>query len=90
MPGVFHLSIDALADEAIAVDEAGIPGILLFGLPAAKDDAGSEAFADDGIIQQAVRTIKRVAPNLLVVTDVCLCEYTSHGHCGGRSRWSSR
>jgi porphobilinogen synthase len=82
MPGVFHLSLDALADEAAAVAEAGIPGMLLFGLPAAKDEAGSEAFDDEGIIQRAVRAIKQVAPNLLVVTDVCLCEYTSHGHCG--------
>ena len=82
MPGIFHLSLDALADEAAAVAEAGIPGMLLFGLPAGKDEVGSEAFAEDGIIQQAVRTIKQAAPNLLVVTDVCLCEYTSHGHCG--------
>jgi porphobilinogen synthase len=82
MPGIFHLSLDALADEAAAVAEAGIPGILLFGLPATKDEDGSEAFDDDGIIQQAVRTIKKAAPDLLVVTDVCLCEYTSHGHCG--------
>ncbi|HLZ09618.1 MAG TPA: porphobilinogen synthase, partial [Chloroflexota bacterium] len=82
MPGIFHLSVEALADEAAAVAEAGIPGMLIFGLPRSKDEAGSEAFDDDGIVQQAVRAIKRVAPNLLVVTDVCLCEYTSHGHCG--------
>jgi porphobilinogen synthase len=82
MPGIYHLSLDTLAQEAVAVAESGIPGMLLFGLPRSKDDAGSEAFDDEGIVQQAVRTIKEVAPDLLVVTDVCLCEYTSHGHCG--------
>ena len=82
MPGVFHFSVDALADEAAAVAEAGIPGMLLFGLPRSKDEAGSEAFDDEGIVQRAVRAIKEVTPDLLVVTDVCLCEYTSHGHCG--------
>ena len=82
MPGVFHLSVDQVAEEAAAVAAEGIPGMLLFGLPATKDELGSEAYADDGIVQQAIRAIKRAAPELLVITDVCLCEYTSHGHCG--------
>jgi porphobilinogen synthase len=72
MPGQFHLSIDEMV----------IPGVLLFGLPADKDPRGSEAYADDGIVQQAVRAVKDVVPDLLVATDVCLCQYTSHGHCG--------
>lgn len=82
MPGVYHLSVDTVAEEAASLLAEGIPAILLFGLPAHKDDAGSEAYDDDGIVQQAVRAIKETAPDLLVVTDVCLCEYTSHGHCG--------
>jgi len=82
MPGCFHLSVDELAKEAKEVAAMGIPGIILFGLPAAKDAAGSEAYAEDGIIQQAVRAVKDTVSDLLVMTDVCLCEYTSHGHCG--------
>jgi len=82
MPGCCHLSVDELAKEAKEVAALGIPGILLFGLPAAKDAVGSEAYADDGIIQQAIRAVKDTVSDLLVVTDVCLCEYTSHGHCG--------
>ncbi len=82
MPGVFHFSIDALCKEAEEVAKLGIPAILLFGLPAHKDEVGSEAYAHDGIIQRAVRAVKRAVPELVVVTDVCLCEYTSHGHCG--------
>jgi porphobilinogen synthase len=82
MPGVYHFSVDQVAEEAAAVAAEGIPGMLLFGLPATKDEVGSEAYADDGIVQQAIRAIKRAAPELLVITDVCLCEYTSHGHCG--------
>ena len=82
MPGCFHLSVDELAKEAKEVAAMGIPGIILFGLPAAKDAAGSEAYAEDGIIQQAVRAVKDNVSDLLVMTDVCLCEYTSHGHCG--------
>src|SRR3990170_3282184 len=70
------------AAEAIELRSLGIPAVLLFGLPAAKDDAGSEAYADDGIVQRAVRTLKQAVPGLAVITDVCLCEYTSHGHCG--------
>ncbi|MCL5265914.1 MAG: porphobilinogen synthase [Chloroflexi bacterium] len=82
MPGNYQLSLDELEREAAEVAELGIPAVLLFGLPASKDPVGSEAFAFDGVVQQAVRVIKRAAPELLVVTDVCLCEYTSHGHCG--------
>ncbi len=82
MPGCYHLSVDELAREAKEVAALGIPGIVLFGLPAAKDAVGSEAYADDGIIQQAVRAVKDTVSDLLVITDVCLCGYTSHGHCG--------
>jgi porphobilinogen synthase len=82
MPGQFRLSIDELVKEAKDAAGMGIPGVLLFGLPSEKDPRGSEAYAEDGIIQQAVRAIKDTVPDLLVVTDVCLCEYTSHGHCG--------
>lgn len=82
MPGQHHLSVDVLADEAAAVAAAGIPAIILFGLPAAKDAEGRESFDPDGIVQRAVRAVKRVAPALAVITDVCLCEYTDHGHCG--------
>jgi porphobilinogen synthase len=82
MPGQYHLSLDQIRREASELIELGIPAVLLFGLPASKDDQGSEAYADDGIVQDAVRAFKDAAPDLLVVTDVCLCEYTSHGHCG--------
>ncbi len=82
MPGCFQLSVDELAKEAKELAAIGIPGIILFGLPAAKDAVGSEAYAENGIIQQAVRAVKDTVSDLLVVTDVCLCEYTSHGHCG--------
>jgi porphobilinogen synthase len=82
MPDNYHLSPDMLAEEVEEIQRLGIPGVLLFGLPATKDPIGSEGYAEDGIVQEAVRAIKRVAPELLVITDVCLCEYTSHGHCG--------
>src|SRR3990172_4281559 len=82
MPGQHQLSLDRLAAEAEELTSLGIPAVLLFGLPASKDDAGSEAYDDRGIVQRAVRELKRVAPGLAVITDVCLCEYTSHGHCG--------
>ncbi|MCH7697693.1 MAG: porphobilinogen synthase [Chloroflexi bacterium] len=82
MPGQYHLSLDRLAAEAEELRELGVPAVLLFGLPAAKDEEGSEAYADDGIVQEAVRTLKAADPSLVVMTDVCLCEYTSHGHCG--------
>ena len=82
MPGQSHLSVDELVKEAKDAAGMGIPAILLFGLPADKDPHGSEAYAEDGIVQQAVRAVKDRVPDLLVITDVCLCEYTSHGHCG--------
>ncbi len=82
MPGVFQLSVDALVQEAASVRELGIPAVLLFGIPARKDPRGSEAYAEDGIVQEAAARIKDRCPDLLVITDVCLCEYTDHGHCG--------
>jgi len=82
MPGCFQMSVDQLVKEAKTAREAGIPALLLFGIPARKDEVASGAFARDGIMQQAVREIKNKVPDILVVTDVCLCEYTSHGHCG--------
>ena len=82
MPGVDNLSIDTLLHDCEAAMKEGVGGVLLFGLPASKDAVGSEAYADDGIVQQAVRALKQNLPDLLVVTDVCLCEYTDHGHCG--------
>jgi porphobilinogen synthase len=82
MPGAFHFSVDVLVKEAREVAALGIPAILLFGLPAQKDELGSEAYAPDGIVQRAVRAIKDALPEMVVITDVCLCEYTSHGHCG--------
>ena len=82
MPGCYHLSLDLLAEEVGQLAELGIPGVLLFGLPAEKDPLGTGAYDPEGIIQEAIRVIKQAAPQLLVVTDVCLCEYTDHGHCG--------
>jgi porphobilinogen synthase len=82
MPGQFQLSVDYIAREAREVYELGIPAMLLFGIPSKKDEQGTGAFAKDGIVQQAVKRIKNEVPEMLVITDVCLCEYTSHGHCG--------
>ena len=82
MPGVFQMSIDVLVEECKEVAALGIPAVILFGIPEHKDEVGSEAYSPNGIIQQAVRAIKANVQNLLVITDVCLCEYTSHGHCG--------
>jgi porphobilinogen synthase len=82
MPGVDHLSIAHAVQEAGEAKSLGIPAVLLFGLPAAKDDEGSGAWDDEGVIQLATRAIKEAHPDLIVVTDLCLCEYTSHGHCG--------
>ncbi len=82
LPGCYHLSVDEAAKEAEAVERLGIGGIILFGLPSAKDPVGSEGYDDQGVVQQAVRAIRRATKELLVFTDVCLCEYTSHGHCG--------
>jgi len=82
MPGVFRLSADQIAEEAKAVADLGIPAVILFGIPEQKDARGSGADAADGIVQRAVAAAKRAAPELCVITDVCLCEYTDHGHCG--------
>jgi porphobilinogen synthase len=82
MPGQSHHGIDGLVETAVGVRAAGIPAVLLFGLPARKDEAGSEAYDPEGIVQLGVRAIKAEVPELTVITDVCLCQYTSHGHCG--------
>jgi len=82
MPGIDHLSIDGAVEEAGEAAALGIPGVLLFGLPAHKDEQGSSAWDDEGVIQLATRAIKAAHPDLLVIADLCLCEYTSHGHCG--------
>lgn len=82
MPGVFQMSIDVVVEECKEVEKLGIPGVILFGIPEHKDEVGSGAYDSNGIIQQAVRAIKKETKRLLVITDVCLCEYTSHGHCG--------
>jgi porphobilinogen synthase len=82
MPGVFNLSIDRLIDEARDAHSLGIPAVILFGLPERKDEQASGAWEDDGIVQRATRALKRSIPELLVIGDVCLCEYMSHGHCG--------
>src|SRR5919206_1328761 len=82
LPGIDHLSIDGAAEEAGRAQTLGIPAVLLFGLPAAKDEHGSGAWDEEGIVQLATRAIKAAHPDLLVIADLCLCEYTSHGHCG--------
>lgn len=82
MPGCYHLSADMAAREAEEIARLGIPAVLLFGLPPKKDRGGSGAYDPNGVIQHAVRSIKRAVPNLVVITDVCLCAYTDHGHCG--------
>jgi porphobilinogen synthase len=82
MPGIDHLSIDGAVEEAGIAHSLGIPAVLLFGLPAAKDELGTGAYDDEGVIQLATRAIKAAYPDLLVIADLCLCEYTSHGHCG--------
>jgi porphobilinogen synthase len=82
MPGQFRLSSDLLPKEVEDIAKLGIPAIILFGIPQKKDEVGSSAYHPKGVIQQAIRAIKKATPELLVVTDVCLCEYTSHGHCG--------
>ena len=82
MPDVYHFSLDRLKEEIEEIKGLGIGSVLLFGIPKEKDACGSEAFAKEGIVQKAVRLIKSIAPEMIVVTDVCMCEYTSHGHCG--------
>jgi porphobilinogen synthase len=82
MPGVHNLSVDEIAKEAADASKLGVKGIILFGLPEAKDETGTGAYHEDGIVQQAVRAVRESAPGLVIMTDTCLCEYTSHGHCG--------
>ena len=82
MPGVFQLSLKEVVDEARRAHDAGLQAVLIFGIPAHKDEAASGAYAEDGVVQQTVRALKEKSPNLAVITDVCLCEYMSHGHCG--------
>jgi len=82
MPGNFQLSIDELVKECKEVASLGIPAVILFGIPEHKDEQGSEAYAENGIVQKAIRAIKAEVKDLLIITDVCMCEYTSHGHCG--------
>src|SRR5437773_681252 len=82
MPGVFNLSVDEAVKEARATKAAGVPSVILFGLPEKKDEVATGAWAEDGIVQQAARAIKGEAPDLIILGDVCLCEYMSHGHCG--------
>jgi len=82
MTDCFHFSVDTIAGEAEEVAGLGIPAVLLFGLPGKKDSQGSQAWAEDGVVQRAIKEIKKAVPELLVATDVCLCEYTDHGHCG--------
>ena len=85
-PGICQLSVDQAVEEARRAAAAGISAVLLFGIPASKDPIGEENFDDDGIIQRTIRALKDALPELLVVTDVCLCEYTDHGHCGVLNR----
>ena len=82
MPGIFQQSVDQLVEECREVEALGIPGVILFGLPEAKDEQGSSAWDPEGVVPRAIEAIRRAKLNLLVITDVCLCEYTSHGHCG--------
>jgi porphobilinogen synthase len=82
MQGNYHFSVDTLVEECREIRDLGIPGIILFGIPEAKDEIGSDTWSDEGIIQKAVRALKKNIPDLLIITDVCFCEYTSHGHCG--------
>jgi len=82
MPGIFQFSVDLLPQEVEEIAALAIPAVILFGIPEGKDKLGSSGYQPDGVVQQAIRTIKKTVPDLLVITDVCLCEYTSHGHCG--------
>jgi len=82
MPGVAQLSVDSAVEECKAIHDLGIPAVILFGIPEHKDPAGAGAYSDTGVVQQALRAIKAAVPELVLITDVCLCEYTDHGHCG--------
>lgn len=82
MPGQYHLSVDRLVEECQELYDCGVSGVMLFGIPAHKDATGSEAYHDHGIVQQAIRAVKAAVPRLIVIVDICMCEYTDHGHCG--------
>ena len=82
MPGVFNLSVDQIARESAAAFEAGVPAVILFGLPESKDETATGAYAERGVVQEAIRAVRREVPDMVVIADTCLCEYTSHGHCG--------
>ena len=82
MPGCYHFSLDRLTEEVAEVADLGVPAVLLFGLPAEKDALGTEGYDPEGIVQEAIRAIKKNTPEMMVITDVCMCEYTDHGHCG--------
>src|ERR1044072_4759808 len=82
MPGVFNLSTDQIAREAAAAADEGVPAVILFGLPASKDETATGAYAERGIVQEAIRAVRRAVPEMVVIADTCLCAYTSHGHCG--------
>jgi porphobilinogen synthase len=82
MPGVAQLSVDRAVEECRAIHDLGIPAVIFFGIPESKDSVGSHAYSDHGVVQQALRAVKKAVPELLLITDVCLCEYTDHGHCG--------
>ena len=82
MPGCYHLSLDKLTEEVAEAAELGVPAVLLFGLPAEKDPLGTEGYDPEGIVQEAIRAVKKATPDMMVITDVCMCEYTDHGHCG--------
>ena len=82
MPGVYNLSIDEATKEVAAAYDIGVRSIILFGLPESKDELASGAYAEDGIVQRAIRSIRQSSPEMIIMADTCLCEYTSHGHCG--------
>src|SRR4030095_11957039 len=82
MPGVYNLSVDEVTKEASAAFDMGVRGVILFGLPETKDELATGAYAEDGVVQQSIRSIRKSAPEMIVIADTCLCEYTSHGHCG--------
>jgi porphobilinogen synthase len=82
MPGVYRRSVDRLVEQCRRISDSGIPAVLLFGIPERKDAQGSQAWSDDGVVQRAIRSVKAAVPALMVLSDVCLCEYTDHGHCG--------
>lgn len=82
MPGVYNLSVDEIAREAAEAHDLGVRGVIVFGLPETKDETATGAYAEDGIVQRAIRAIRKAAPELIIIADTCLCEYTSHGHCG--------